>query len=82
MLRTTRRINRLPSTHRVDLHPENELLLLRALRMLDPINELQPAVGYFSGGIWLVRRRHDSKRAVAKVMKPVAFLLWTHTHWL
>jgi hypothetical protein len=49
---------------------------------LDPINELQPAVGYFSGGIWLVRRRHDSKRAVAKVMKPVAFLLWTHTHWL
>lgn len=32
--------------------------------------------------LWFVRHCQDSKLAVAKVMKPIASLVWTREHWL
>ena len=48
----------------------------------DLICKLKPTVGDFNSGIALVRRLHDSKLAVAKIMKAIESIPWTHQHWL
>jgi serine/threonine protein kinase len=52
------------------------------LRTRDRVRELKPTASDLNGGTMFVRRRQDSKLAVAKVMKPIASRVWAHEHWL